>query len=221
MDTAFLEWNMLAHVLLGSLALLGGLVAIISTKGSRLHVRGGWTFALAMIPVVLTTLIAMAHEFLPLAVVLAVAEIYLIPSALLSVNHDKRYFTALNLLVMPIAALLALFAAIQFVRFNFVEGQALFIGPLVIAVLFGSLLFQDIRMLKRRPVMRNFWLRRHFTRMIFAYTIGVMALVRIGIDFGLSLEMTVILPLLIATGFIAWIYRLYPLQPPGAAPQEA
>lgn len=212
MEFGLIEMNSGVHVALGSIALLGGLLAILSKKGSKRHVQGGWTFALAMIPVVITTLVAMGHNFLPLAIVLAVAELYLVPSALLSVNNDKRYFVPVSIGLMIPAALLCAFTMLQFIRVNFIQDQGIFIGPLLLAALFGGLLVQDIMMLRKRPVIRNTWLRRHFTRMIYAYTIAVMALVRIGVDFGLSFEMTVIIPLLIATGFVVYVYRLYPVK---------
>lgn len=206
-----LSMNMIVHVALGAIALLGGLAALASKKGSPTHVRSGTVFAFAMIPVVITTFVSMFHEFLPLAIVLAAAEIYLVPSALLSVNRRHRFFVAGNLIVMPVAALIFLFSAIQFVRINIVLEQ-FFVGPLVIAATFGWLLFDDITMLRTRHALTaNHCIRRHLARMILAFTIAVMALVRIGTNFGVSLEMTVVLPLTIAFAAIAWVYRKYPV----------
>lgn len=105
--------------------------------------------------------------------------------------------------------LLCLFAAVQFIRFN-VGFDRLFIGPAVLAAGFGFLLAQDVAMLKRRPDPPNFWLRRRLTRMILAFTFAIAALMRIGMRLGLSLEMTVILPLLVAAGVIVAAYRRYP-----------
>lgn len=220
MGTSFFELNNLVHVALGTIALLGGLVALASRKGARFHVRGGWTFSIAMIFVILTTLLAMLHEFLPLAIILALATVYLIPSALLSVRHEGRHFVLANSLLMLLAGLLFLFTATQFLRIN-LQAETFFAGPGVLAIMFGFLLWQDIHMLRSRPLERNAWLRRHFTRMILAFTIAVMALVRIGINFGLSLEASVILPLAIAAGFIFYIYRLYPTENRAAPEQPA
>ena len=57
----------------------------------------------------------------------------------------------------------------------------------------------------------NAWLRRHLTRMILAFTFAVMALVRIGIEIGLSLDASVILPLVVAALAIMIVYRSYPI----------
>lgn len=211
MNNTLYALNNYIHIGLGSLALLGGLVALGTAKGSSLHIRGGKVFAWTMIFVVITTLIAMFHEFLPLAVVLAISEVYLVPSALLSVNRRYRHFVAINRGLMVIVGLLFLFAAIQFVRINLVAGQ-FFVGPLVLTAMFGFLFVQDWRMLRHRPGEPNFWLRRHLVRMILAFTVAVMALVRIGTNFGLSLEASVVLPLMVATIAITWTYRRYPLR---------
>lgn len=109
--------------------------------------------------------------------------------------------------------LLFLFTIVQFVRFN-LSGDRLSLGPGVLALMFGFLLVQDWRMLRSPPSQPNAWLRRHLTRMILAFTFAVMAFVRIGIDFGLSLEMSVITPLAIAAIAIGFVYRNYPIESP-------
>ena len=203
--------NMLVHTGFGSLGLAGGLLALVTTKGSKRHVLGGHIFAWTSVGIVLSTLASMLHEFLPLAVVLALAMTYMVPSALLSLNRNFPYFRALNVVLMLLAGLLCAFALLQFVRVNFVLEQ-FFVGPLVLAVMFGFLFAQDWHMLRNRPTHRNYWIRRHLVRMILAFTVAVMALVRIGINFGLSLEASVVIPLAIAVPFIAWSYRRYPLE---------
>ncbi|MCK7594846.1 hypothetical protein [Pseudomarimonas salicorniae] len=109
-----------------------------------------------------------------------------------------------------IAALLALFAAIQFFRFN-LGAERLFVGPAVLAAMFTGLLVGDLRVLRNPDVHRHVWLRRHLTRMILAFTIGVMALVRIGVSFGLTFEASVLGPLAVAAVCILWVRRRYPL----------
>lgn len=207
------ELNNFLHVGFGSLAFLGGTVALVAEKGSTWHIRGGRLFAVMMGLVILTTAVQMFHEFLPLAIVMCLAMIYLVPSAILSVNRDFGTFKGLNIGLLVLLALLFLFTSIQFVRFN-LSGDRLFIGPGVLAAMFGFLLVQDWRMLRSPPSHPNAWLRRHLVRMILAFTFAVMAFVRIGIDFGLSLEMSVIAPLAVAAIAIALVYRNYPTESP-------
>lgn len=61
------------HIGAGSLALLGGVTALATVKGSRWHIRGGKVFVWTMIVVVVTTMAAMFNEILPLAIVLTLA----------------------------------------------------------------------------------------------------------------------------------------------------
>ena len=209
MDEAIYHLNNWLHAGLGFIALAGAVVALHAAKGSRRHRLGGWVFVGLMLPVVLTTLLMMFHEFLPLAVVLATAEVYLVPAALLSVNRSVKGFAAWSMMLAGLVALLFLFVLVQFIRISLAADQ-IFVGPLVLATMFGFLLFQDLHMLRTRPETPSYWVRRHLVRMILAFTIGVMAVVRIGIPFGLSLEASVILPLVVAFLGIIWVYRRLP-----------
>ncbi len=210
------EINNILHVVFGSLALLGGLTALVTVKGSLWHVRGGRLFCMMMSLVILTTFVQMFHKLLPLAIVMCLAVIYLIPSALLSVNRDTQRFRGLSIALMALLGVLFSFALLQFVRINLVA-ETFFLGPGIMAAMFGFLFVQDWQMLRAAPAHPNIWLRRHLTRMILAFTFAIMALVRIGADFGLSLEMSVILPLAIAVVVIVVVYRSYPVAKPAAS----
>ncbi len=209
------EFVNLLHVAFGSLALLGGVTALGTAKGSLWHIRGGRLFALMMGLVIVTTFIQMFHELLPLAIVMCLAVAYLVPSAILSVNRNARGFRGASILLMALLGLLFAFTTVQFVRFNLLS-DAVIVGPAILAVLFGTLLVQDWQMLRSPPSHPNAWLRRHLSRMILAFTFAIMALVRIGLNFGLSLEMSVILPLVIAVIVIAIVYSKYPVSEPAA-----
>lgn len=216
-----MDWhsaNNLVHVGFGTLALLGGGLALAATKGSKLHVRGGQVFVATMVVVLVTTVLSLLHQFFPLVLVMILAEVYLIPSALLSVGRKREDRLAWNWPLMGLTLLLALFAGVQFVRLNLISPQ-LFIGPAVLAFMFAFLAYQDWVLLRRKERHPNFWLRRHLTRMILAFTFAIMALVRIGLDFGLTIEMTTVGPLVLAGIVIIWVYRHYPV--PGASPYRS
>jgi hypothetical protein len=213
-----MEWydvNNLVHASFGFAALLGGVVALATVKGSFWHVRGGQLFVLMMIAVLVTAAITMTHRFLPLAIFMILAEVYLIPSGLLSVGRGRESRIAWNWPLMGLAVLLALLTAIQFVRLNLLR-DGIVIGPAALSFMFVFLAFQDWVLLRRTVRHPNFWLRRHLTRMILAFTFGVMALVRIGLNFGLTLEMATVGPLLIAAISVIWVYRRYPVVAPAA-----
>lgn len=158
-----MDWhsaNTLVHVGFGTLALLGGGLALAATKGSKLHVRGGQVFVVTMAVVLVTTVFSLLHQFFPLVVVMILAEVYLIPSALLSVGRKREARLAWNWPLMGLTLLLALFAGVQFVRLNLVSDQ-LFFGPAVLSFMFVFLTYQDWVLLRRKERHPNFWLRRH------------------------------------------------------------
>jgi uncharacterized membrane protein len=197
------------HTLLGSTTIIGGLVALSVRKGSHLHVLGGRLFLFTMIPVGVTSVaIMMVRDFLPLAVVLSLAEVYLLPSAVLSIRRTSRHFLLWNRLLMSLAGLLLLFTIAQFIRLGFALSQFL-PGPLVLAAVFGFLFVDDWIMLRSRPRPENYWIRRHFARMILGLTIAVVAFGQIGT--GLAAEVLVVLPLALAALAIALFYRRYRL----------
>lgn len=201
----------LVHVGLGFLALSAGLIALGSQKGSPLHKRAGRWFAYPMVIVALSTFIFMFYHFLPLAIVMALATLYCIPSALRAARYTEYTGRRWDGLLLTLPTLLCIFAALQAIRFSQIDGAPV-LGPCVLALTFGCLAAQDILLLKRGALPHNGWVRRHLTRMVLAFTFAVMAVVRIGINFGLTLEQTVVGPLLVAALIIAYFYRRYPVE---------
>ncbi|GAA0859034.1 hypothetical protein [Aliiglaciecola litoralis] len=199
--------NNLVHTIIGSIALLGALGALMSVKGSARHKTAGRVFVWFILFSAVTSFYPTFYKFSeigPLALILAMATIYLVITAVIAV----RYQTAEPLMIekcLPVVPLLLLilpvirvFLAIKTNNFD------IFFGPLLLASLFIYLLVQDLAILVNRQRSREFWIQRHLTRIIFAFSIGVMAVVRIGVNFGLTFEMSVILPLLGALGLVVF-----------------
>lgn len=196
------------HVVLGSIAFTAGIVALSTKKGTPVHVTSGKVFSYLMILVAISTAIFMAYKFLPLALVMTVAVLYCIPSAINSINNDGRFAFLWDRLLVIIPLLLFLFTSIQFVRFLSIDGVPK-AGPILPATTFGFILFQDLALWKNRDRERPFWIRRHMVRMILAFTFTAMAVVRLGINIGLNLEQTVVFPLLAAWTCIGYCYWKY------------
>ncbi|SHE92092.1 hypothetical protein SAMN04487965_0951 [Microbulbifer donghaiensis] len=196
------------HVVLGFIAFGAGIVALSTQKGTSIHIRAGKVFAYLMILVALSTFAFMAYKFLPLALVLSIAVIYLIPSAINAFRNGRKFAKLWDRLLIVIPFLLCVFASMQFVRFQSID-TAPRVGPILLAATFGFLFFQDLLLLRNRERERYYWIRRHMTRMILAFTFTAMAVVRLGINVGLTLEQTVIFPTLIAWLCIAYCYKKY------------
>jgi len=69
--------NILFHILGGTVALAAGLVAILSRKGSRLHIRAGRAFIYAYILIVITAILGIVvFEFRSFLAVATIASAY-------------------------------------------------------------------------------------------------------------------------------------------------
>ena len=196
------------HVVLGFIGFTAGIVALSTKKGTAIHILAGKTFSYLMIVVSLSTIAFLFHEFLPLVLVMILAVLYLVPSAINSIRNDGKLAVLWDRLLISIPLLLFLFAAMQSIRFQFIDGAPT-VGPILLASTFGFILYQDLTLWKNRDRDRIYWIRRHLARMILAFTFAAMAVVRLGIDLGLTLEQTVVYPMLIAWTCIAYCYRKY------------
>ena len=196
------------HVVLGFTAFGAGIFALATKKGTQVHIKAGKIFAYLMIPVALSTIVFMSHEFLPLALLMSLAVLYFIPSAINAIRNAKKSAILWDSVLIIIPLALFLFSALQSVRVQFIE-SAPKLGPVLMAATFGFILIQDLALLKSRERDNSYWIRRHLTRMILAFTFTAMAVVRLGINIGLTLEQSVIYPTLAAWICIAYCYKKY------------
>jgi len=69
--------NILLHILGGSIAVLAGLLALVSRKGSRLHIRSGRVFIYAYVLIVITAILGIVvFEFRSFLAVATIASAY-------------------------------------------------------------------------------------------------------------------------------------------------
>lgn len=196
------------HVALGFIAFFAGIVAISSRKGNQRHVLTGKVFSYLMVVVAITTLVFAVDKLLPLAVLLAVGVMYMVPSAVNAFHQDRQYAVIWDRILIVIPLLIFTFAAMQVIR-SLTSAAAPLVGPMLMASTFAFLLVEDLLLFRKVERDRSFWIRRHMVRMILAFTFAAMAVLRIGIGVGLTLEQTVIYPILIAWCCIAYTYRKY------------
>lgn len=208
-DTVY-HINNVMHTVVGSVALLGGLIALISIKGSANHKKAGRVFALFIIISAVSSLFPTFYKFReigPISIIMAIATIYFVVTALLAIRnqHEKSVLIEKLLVAIPLALIVM---PIIRVIIAFKSGNyEIFMGPLALIVLFAYCLMSDFSSIRNRDRTRAYWIKRHLTRMIFAFSFGVMALVRIGTNFGLSFEMSVILPLIGAFVLVVFFRR--------------
>jgi hypothetical protein len=194
----FSQLNHVFHTIIGSLAFLGGIIALSTKKGSHTHKVGGRIFAFGMLYAAISTIGFMFEEFLPLAILLSIATAYLVISSIASLWHRKKYVKVIDNIMILVPLVLFLFTSVQFVKILPEMSLGTF-SRLLFAITFGILLYRDIRLIKNRPDEEVFYIKRHAFRMILAFGFALMAFLRIGIKFDfLGLAFTTFFPLLMS-----------------------
>ena len=194
----FNEFNHLSHIIIGSLAFIGGIVALATKKGSRTHKISGRVFALSMLYAVITTIAFMFEEFLPLAMVLSGATVYLLISSITALRSKRKYSRTIDIVIVIIPILFFAFTSMHFIRI-LPEVSIGTLARLLFSITFGILIYQDIKCIRSRPTDHLYFIKRHSFRMILAFGFAIMAVLRIGVkvDF-LGLGSTTFFPLLLS-----------------------
>lgn len=165
------------HIIAGLLALLAGAVALYATKGSPLHRRSGWVFAVAMATMT-TTAAVIAQFFSPnrVNVVAAVLTFYLVATGVLAVRRTVPQMRALATAFMLVAVAVgahALALGVEAVsstahRVDGIPAPPLFMfGSVALLAAFG-----DLRMLRAGRIEGARRLARHLWRMSYAMWIA-------------------------------------------------
>ena len=204
--------NNIFHTIVGSIALIGGVFALAVTKGSDTHKKAGIIFVWLLGLSAVTSLYPTFYKFReigPVAVIMATATVYLLATALMAIRNQSEIGSTWEKGLVIVPAVLIILPIIRVIMALKTGNYEIFVGPIVLACLFGYLIFSDIQILRNRRRDRAYWLNRHMTRMVFAFAFGIMALVRIGIDFGLTFEMSVVIPLMAATLLIMFLRQRF------------
>jgi len=165
------------HIIAGLLALVAGAVALYATKGSPLHRRSGWMFAVAMATMT-TTAAVIAQFFSPnrVNVVAAVLTFYLVATGVLAVRRSVPQMRALATGLMLVAVAVgvhALALGVEAVsstthRVDGIPAPPLFMfGSVALLAAFG-----DLRMLRAGRIEGARRLARHLWRMSYAMWIA-------------------------------------------------
>ena len=205
--------NNIFHTVVGSVGLIGGVIALAVTKGSDTHKKAGiifvWLLGLSAVTSYYPTYYKFG-EVGPVAVIMATATLYLLATALMAIRNQSEIGSTWEKGLVIIPAILIILPIIRVFIALKTGNYEIFVGPLVLVCLFGYLLITDIQVLRDRRRDRAYWLNRHMTRMIFAFAFGIMALVRIGIDFGLTFEMSLVIPIVAAAILVSFYRRRIP-----------
>ena len=197
------------HVGFGFLSVAGAVSALSLRKGSPSHKKAGWVFLVPMAVAALTALVFEAEFDVPrpLAVIMAVATLYLLATSILALRNTSRLAPVAEKLLVIVPLTLFLMSA-RILYGNILSGSlALVAGPLLYASVFLTLVVGDVRLILSRTRDRPHWVKRHLFRMLLAFAFAIRALFSIGIDTGLPFEFVVIAPVVLALGATWYFFR--------------
>ncbi|NNF36937.1 MAG: hypothetical protein HKN68_22735 [Saprospiraceae bacterium] len=199
------------HIIIGSIGLLGGFVSLFSTKGSKIHKNGGWIFISGMIVAIISTLMFMRDNFLPLAIIMCIASFYLMVSAVTTIRVKSRWAITLDYIFLIFPLVLFVFPLMNMMR-NLPDFTFVSLGQIVLSLTFLYCVIDDVQYLRRLKKSQTPNIGRHLFKMILAFTFGIMAVLRIGVkvDF-IDLEFTVIVPLIVGMIIALNMKRKFPI----------
>jgi hypothetical protein len=165
----FHQTNIFAHIILGSVALLLGLLALVTPKGGRLHRQAGNYFMLLLCGVILTGFIGVfvfkRNMFLLIITVL---------SGYYGFSGYRILQTKTNVPRWPDIAAAALAVAVVSYFLYYLHQIGMYWSPVIIYSTVGALFlivsYDFIRYLIPREQYRNLWLYEHIYKMIGAFT---------------------------------------------------
>jgi bacteriorhodopsin len=161
------------HTILGIAGILGAILALAATKGSKPHKLAGRTFAVAATIAAITAIVFSFTTFAPMSIASAMITMSAIGSAFLALR-GKSALVAAGELATAILMGLVLLWLLYGVVLSLPQGGLSWIPPMLLAIFAGALLVNDIRFMKQNDaVRRTKRLPRHMSRMAFAFAIAV------------------------------------------------
>jgi hypothetical protein len=161
------------HAVLGMAGILGAILALTFAKGSSRHILAGRIFGAAATVAAVTAIVFSFTTFAPMAIASAALMLSVVGSAILAhrskspaVSAGERLTTAL----MAFVLLWLLYGVVISVPL----GGYLWIPPLIFALVSAIFMVNDIRYIRLSDAGRKSkGLRRHFSRMAFAFAIAI------------------------------------------------
>lgn len=208
-SSAIHSFNIIIHVICGSIAFLLGIIVLITKKGKRFHKKTGRIFLFFLTIVIITGLLgAMIFRGNPYLMVLTILSGY---NGFSGYRIIKTKSNTPKLLDISIA-LLSLGIGLYFI--DYLKSKELFWNPIVIYSTFGALFlvvsYDLLRYIIPSKSYKKLWIYEHIYKMINAFTALLAAAV--GTILPNYQPYSQLLPsvfgTLLVVGFIIYFYRI-------------
>tara|TARA_R110000868_G_scaffold235539_5_gene489498 strand:+ start:369 stop:1046 length:678 start_codon:yes stop_codon:yes gene_type:complete len=162
-----IQYILYFHVFSGGIALLSGILAILTKKGSKNHILSGEIYFYGMLSVVVTGLIVASFRDNLFLQTIAIFSFYMAFTGKRVLRNKKEIVTSpidwgLNLVSMACGFYMLYLVAVNFGRIGFA-------GAIPMLLIFGALLswmtVQDAIKMWKKNWIKNEWLYTHIGRM--------------------------------------------------------
>ena len=190
------------HIMAGTLALVGGLVAIVTRKGARLHRRSGIVYVLCMIVVGVTALVMSIIRPNPFLFAVAIFSAAMALSGWLPARGDNLQLSKMVGIASIVAATLLGVVGMWWV----IAGDVFGITAIVFGLISARFGWQDVRRTTERN--RQQRIIAHVSAMGGAFIATVSAISAVNLDM-LPPLVRWLWPTVIGTPLIVWGIRAY------------
>ncbi|MBK0384361.1 hypothetical protein I5M32_15445 [Pedobacter sp. SD-b] len=188
METTVLIFKtfLFVHIMCGSSALFTGLMALLLKKKRGLHSKFGFVFHCSMMLVAASSFIMSVMHSNYFLFVIGVFSLYLSFAGYRSIRFMKGLAKPGNIdkTIMALSGLLLFGVTYQFLRTTVFDLTGFSSVILVFDLVFIRILINDLKMFnKSENPTKNYWLIRHITRMIPAFTATVTAFLVVNVNY--------------------------------------
>ncbi len=206
--TLFHQVNILTHVITGSIALLLGVMALLTIKGGRAHKKSGRLFLLFLTFVILTGLMGVfgfgRNQFLLVITMLAGYQGY---SGYRTLQTKSNQPYLIDILVASLTLVSALYFLYYFRSIGMIWSPVIIYST--VGYLFFIIAYDFFRYFLPSSTYRNLWLYEHILKMVSAFS-GLLSAFT-GTVFPNHQPYSQFLPstfgTLIAIGFMLYVYK--------------
>ena len=196
-----------AHLIIGSIGLLGALLALFARKGSALHKLGGRTFIFGATVAALSALIFVLTNFAAPPVVNAATALIGLATAVLALRQPTKSVRIAEYVFSAMLFVLILWF-LSFALPALKAGRIGIVAPLTVLFVTGLFLIGDIRFFLQPAMRAARAVRRHMSRMLWTLALAVRApLFELRDDWGIPTPLVLIGPLLLSGILILVFWR--------------
>lgn len=181
----FIQYTLYFHAFSGGIALLGGILAILTKKGSKNHTLSGEVYFYAMLTVVVTGLIVATYRGNLFLQTIAIFSFYMAFTGKRVLRNKKEIVTSpldwsFNIISMASGLFMLYLVIVNFAKVGFA-------GAIPMLLIFGGLLtwmtIQDAITMWKKNWVKNNWLYTHIGRMGGSFIATSTAFLLINISF--------------------------------------